>query len=140
MDFIEQQLTQFEVDTDDPERVKWFVNRELLPFLRAALKTVNNLARPVYTVTASSRIPDDQTGIYLANGASQLAIALPKADQHQGVITVKVIDSGGFGFQLLRGVAGDLVDGATSVTHTVQYEYVSVVSDGVSNWYIVSET
>jgi hypothetical protein len=77
---------------------------------------------------------DSGAGTILANGA--ITVTLPLAAENKGkAFWIKNIAVGAV---TIARSGADLIDGATSQSLPDQYDVMLVVSDGVSNWWILS--
>lgn len=76
--------------------------------------------------------------VYLCTGGGAGIVGqLPAAANQMGkTYCVKKIDAGAGGV-LVQRAGADLIDGAPNVNLPNQWDYIWLVSDGVSNWYLV---
>lgn len=91
------------------------------------------------TVTGSSISPLTDSHYYIVstNTSGTLTFRCPRADAEAGrVFEFYKLGSGGQHIILPASGSGDTFDGAGSITVSTQYQYVRIVSDGISNWMI----
>jgi hypothetical protein len=70
---------------------------------------------------------------------SDFPVRLPPASGNKGkAFYVKKIDAGTGEIQI-KAALGDSIDGVSQYDLTTQYEAVLIVSDGVTNWWILSK-
>lgn len=78
--------------------------------------------------------------VYLATGGGAgITGTLPRANLNRGkVYVVKKIDAAAGAVNVQRHPAtADLIDGAGAVALPARWNVVRLVSDGVSNWYVI---
>ena len=95
---------------------------------------LQNVVTKTGTYTAS--INDD---LILCN-TNAFTVTLPACSGNSGkTITIKKIGSDGNTITIARA-GSDTIEGATSYTLTIQYEDVTLQSDGSSLWYVVGRS
>lgn len=80
-----------------------------------------------YTLTAT-----DCT-ILATGGAGGITLTLPAANSSSNLIIIKKVDAA-VGVITIGRAGSDVIDGATSITLTAQYETCILLSDGAGNW------
>ena len=79
----------------------------------------------------------DKTLMLVNAGAGSVNITLPEASVNSGkYYIIKKVDSSGNVVTIKGNVISEKIDGETSITLSLQYQYVTVICDG-SNWYII---
>ena len=96
---------------------------------------LNNLTT-VETITAGTTLNDNDRIILGDATSGNLAIALPSANTVYE-FTIKKIDSSANTITITPD-PGDLIEGAANVVLSTQYQYVRIVSDETTNWFIIS--
>lgn len=98
---------------------------------------VGSLATNITTISSGPSNLSASHSYILANaGSGGFTINLPTASGAVGrIYNIKKIDSTS-GVVTISRTGGDTIDGAISVTLTVQYEALTFASDGSSSWYI----
>jgi hypothetical protein len=93
------------------------------------LTAINNITGSV------SLNSNDRIALVNASGGVR-TITLPSAaNTYQYVI--KKIDSSANNV-IINAAGGNLIEGVSSKTLTTQYDYITLISDGATNWYIIS--
>lgn len=94
----------------------------------------NNLLA-VRTITSSDTLDDQDSHIIADATGSVITIALPAASTLYKY-TIKKVDA--TNNVIINADAGDSIDGASNLTLTTQYQYVTIISDGGTDWHIVA--
>lgn len=97
-------------------------------------EAANNLLA-VRTITASDILDNEDSIVFADATASVVTIALPPA-QDVYRYTIKKLDASNN--VVINAGAGEFIDGAASVTLTSQYQYITIVSDAGTNWFVVA--
>lgn len=96
----------------------------------------------IYSVTTTSSnltLTSDNDIVLVNASSSSLTIALPSATTVSGkAFTVKKIDSSS-NTVTVQPQTGQTIDGSSSKILSVQYEFLTIVSDG-SNWHIIGKS
>lgn len=133
--FIVSQVAQFISDRTGNNVLDDADTSALLANIVLSLKST---VIPVRTTTMTDTVTLND-GVILCNatgGAYQET--LPAASAGKGLtVRFKKIDSSANAVTIARA-ASDTIDGATSVALTIQYEALTLISDGVSSWSILS--
>ena len=95
----------------------------------------NNLLA-VETISTSEVLDDGDNVLLVDATASILALTLPAATT-RSQFTFKKLDN--VNNIIINVEPGDTIDGATSYTLTTQYQYVTIVSNLSTQWFIVAE-
>lgn len=94
------------------------------------------IQRPVRAVTASMTVNDITDSLIVADATgAPITVTLPPAAGHTRSYDIKRLNSGANAVTVAAAGA-DLIDGSGTYPLTVQYENVTVQSDGVG-WHIV---
>lgn len=80
---------------------------------------------------------DGPEAVILFNAAGGTVTLPLAADKRHAAYYIKKVHTGA-ALTVARSGA-DLIDGATSLSIPAQYDGVLLVSDGISNWYIIGE-
>jgi len=96
-----------------------------------------NKLTAVRTITASDTLDVDDRCIIADATASVITIGLPSADDVYE-FTIKKMDNSNN--VIINADVGDLIDGLASHTLTTQYDYIILISDGNTNWSIISHS
>lgn len=98
--------------------------------------TSNSRGR-VKQITANETADNGEMVIFASAAPSAIAYSLPAAATYPGrIITVKKIDSSANAVTIETS-AGETIDGASSKSITVQWNFYTFISNG-SNWFIIS--
>jgi hypothetical protein len=109
---------------EEHSRREWF--RSLFEFIRRRTKIVNKSSD--YTVEA------DVWVVRVDATSAAVTVTLPLSASWRGrEIRVKKMDSSGNAVTVSRS-GSDVVDGATSASLASQYDAVTIVADGTTNW------
>lgn len=95
-----------------------------------------NRLTTVETVTAGVTLNNNDRIILADATSTNITVALPSADNIYE-FTIKKIDSSA-NTVTINADPGDLIEGSASYTLTTQYEYVRIVSNETTNWFIIS--
>jgi len=107
--------------------------------LAAASDLLTNVSgNPAFaTVTAASALIVGDRVVAVTNAGSSYALTLPLAATTGAgyVFEIKKTDANTNAI-VVTAAGSDHIDGATSKTMATQYDYIKIISDGVSNWLI----
>lgn len=96
-----------------------------------------SVAAGVDAISATTTLDSSHHTAFVTTGSNTITLTLPAASTAPGRrYEIKKVDSDSGTVSIVRS-GSDLIDGQTAQTLTVQYESVSLVSDGVSSWFIV---
>lgn len=96
---------------------------------------LNNLTT-VQTITAGTTLNDADRILFVNATSGNIAIALPSADNVYEFV-IKKVDSS-VNTVTINADPGDLIQGSASFVLSTQYQYIRLVSDETTNWFIVS--
>lgn len=119
-----------------PSTATWKLDQSFKGWLQSIYTWFKCLSTPVIKTAAYTF--DNSTFFVAANVTSSgFTITLPLAADNPGrQVSVKKIDASGNTLTVGRS-GSDLIDGATTVTTTTQYDSWVFISDGISNWWII---
>jgi hypothetical protein len=96
---------------------------------------LNNLTT-VETINAGATLNDSDRVLFVNATSASITIALPAADNTYEFV-IKKIDSSA-NTVTINADPGDLIEGSASYTLTTQYDYVRLISDETTNWFVIS--
>lgn len=106
----------------------------------SALDVNGPISTAIATVTGSVTMLSTASVTLANNSGGAISITLPVANTGKGrQVTVKKISTLANGAVNVQRQGTDLIDGATTYSLVNQYDFVVLVSDGVSNWYVVGK-
>jgi hypothetical protein len=95
---------------------------------------IRNITTSSYTVAK----PDYCLVCNIASAGSSITIQLPLASELAGrVLVIKRLTGVTSRRVFLQRAGTNLVDGQTSINFGNNYASVTIISDGVSNWYVI---
>lgn len=89
----------------------------------------------VRTLTASDTLDNEDSYIFANAASSIITLALPAASTVYKY-TIKKIDA--VNNVIINANSGDLIENAASFSLTAQYQFLTIVSNGINRWYIVA--
>ena len=105
-------------------------------FPSSTLHVFGSISEAYNAITATTTLDDTYSFVTASSTMNQVDIYLPSATTTLGrVYTVKRINSGGQSITVIPS-GGNTIDGATTLSIPLQYQSYSIISDGVSQWFI----
>ena len=108
---------------------------DMADYLSNTMTVYGSQGHKIDTITSSTTLTEEDNVILCDASSATVTITLPLANTAKGrEYKIKKIDSSANACTITAS-GTDLIDGSSSMSLSSQYDYVTLISDGVSNWY-----